>query len=192
MNPLDIGILILCGALALFGVLQGFIRQISSWAGLILGLLAGWKFGAEAQKLLHFDFAGGAVAAYLVTLVVVYIAVRLVGLLFERSVRGTSLSGADRFLGLLAGLAKGAFLSVLLVFFLTLLLPRNASLLKESKFSPRLMVAARWVERAFPERIRESFREKIRAAETDRSGGKGEKEKGEAAPAPQPKNRSRK
>jgi hypothetical protein len=54
------------------------------------------------------------------------------------------------------------------------------------------MVAARWVERAFPERIRESFREKVRAAETDRSGRKGEKEKGEAAPAPQPKNRSRK
>lgn len=192
MNPLDIGILILCGALALFGVLQGFIRQIASWAGLILGLLAAWKFGAEAQKLLHFDFPGGAVAAYLVTLVVVYITVRLVGLLFERSVRGTKLSGADRFLGLLAGLAKGAFLSVLLVFFLTLLLPRDASLLKGSKLSPRLMVAARWVERAFPERIRESFREKIRAAETDRSGGKGEKEKGEAAPAPQPKNRSRK
>src|SRR5512145_1615841 len=75
MSPLDIGILALCGVLALFGLFQGFVRQVSSWVGLILGLVAGWKYGAEAQQLLHFDFPGGAIAAYLVTLVVVYIAV---------------------------------------------------------------------------------------------------------------------
>src|SRR5512134_2602138 len=192
MNPLDIGILALCGVLALFGLLHGFIRQVSSWVGLILGLVAGWKYGAEAQKLLHFDFPGGAIAAYLVTLVVVYVAVRLIGLLLEHWVRGGKLSGADRFLGLLAGLAKGALLSVLLVFFLVLLLPRDASLLKDSKLSPHLMVAARWMEDAFPEKIRERFRAKTGAVETERPARNGEKAKGQAAPEPQPKNRSRK
>ncbi len=178
MNSLDIGILALCAVLAFLGLLQGFIRQAASWAGLILGLVVGWWYGAEAQALLQFDFKGGAVAAYLLVLLVVYVGVRLVGLLVERWVRGTKLSGTDRFLGMLAGLAKGALLSILLVFFLALLLPRDASLLKGSKISPRLMVAARWMESAFPERIRESFREKTRGAD---------------APAePQPKKRSRK
>jgi membrane protein required for colicin V production len=191
MNPLDIGIVALCAALGLFGLLQGFVRQAASWVGLLLGLVAGWKYGAEAQKLLRLDFSGGAVAAYLVLLLGVYIAVRLIGLLVERWVRGTKLSGADRFLGMLAGLAKGALLSVLLVFFLALLLPRDASLLKGSKISPRLMVAARWMEDAFPERIRDSFREKMRA-EPDPSREKAERDGSGNAPASQPKKRSRK
>jgi len=173
MNPLDIGIVALCAVLALLGLLKGFVRQAASWAGLILGLVVGWKYGAAAQKLLRLEFTGGAVAAYLLALLGVYVAVRLIGLLVERWVRGTKLSGTDRFLGLLAGAAKGAFLSVLLVFFLALLLPRDVSLLKGSKLSPRLMVAARWMEGAFPERIRESFREKMRAAEPNPAGEKG-------------------
>jgi membrane protein required for colicin V production len=192
MNPLDICIVALCAALGLFGLLMGFVRQAASWAGLILGLAAGWKYGAAAQKFLRLDFPGAAVAAYLLAVLGVYIAVRLIGLLVEQWIRGTKLSGGDRFLGMLAGLAKGAFLSVLLVFFLALLLPRDASLLKGSKLSPHLMVAARWMEDAFPERIRESFREKTRTVETDRLEGKGERDKGETAPAPQPKNRSKK
>jgi membrane protein required for colicin V production len=165
MNPLDIGIAALCAVLALLGLLKGFVRQAASLAGLILGLAAGWKFGAAAQKLLRLDFTGGAVAAYLLVLLGVYIAVRLAGLLVERWVRGTKLSGTDRFLGMLAGAAKGAFISVLLVFFLAILLPRDASILKESRLYPHLAVAARWMEGAFPERIRESFREKVQAAE---------------------------
>jgi membrane protein required for colicin V production len=190
MNPLDIGIAVLCAVLALLGLLQGFVRQAASWVGLILGLVAGWKYGAAAQKLLRLDFPGGAVAAYLLALLGVYVAVRLIGLLAERWVRGTKLSGADRFLGMVAGLAKGALLSVLLVFFLALLLPRDASLLTGSKISPRLMVAARWMEGAFPERIRESFREKMRG-EGPPAGEKGGGE-GKSAPASQPKKRSRK
>lgn len=191
MNALDIGILALCAVLGLLGLLQGFIRQAASWAGLILGLVAGWRYGEAARKLLQFDFTGGPVAAYLLVLLAVYIGVRLIGLLVEHWIRGTKLSGTDRFLGMLAGLAKGVLVSILLVFFLTLLLPRDASLLKGSKLSPRLMVAARWMESAFPERIRETFREKMRA-EPERGREKGETGEGGAAPASQPKKRSRK
>jgi membrane protein required for colicin V production len=191
MNALDVGILALCAVLGLLGLLQGFIRQAASWAGLILGLVAGWRYGEAARKLLQFDFTGGAVAAYLLVLLAVYIGVRLIGLLVERWVRGTKLSGTDRFLGMLAGLAKGVLVSILLVFFLALLLPRDSSLLKGSKISPRLMVAARWMEGVFPERIRETFREKMRA-EPEPGREKGETGEGSTAPASQPKKRSRK
>jgi membrane protein required for colicin V production len=192
MNPLDIGILALCAVLALFGLLKGIVRQLTSWAGLILGLVVGWKYGAALQKLLRLDFTGGAVAAYLLALLAVYIAVRLIGLLIERWVRGSKLSGTDRFLGLLAGAAKGVFLSILLVVFLAILLPPHAPLLAGSKLSPRLMDAARWMENAFPERIRESFREKMRTVTPRPAGEKGERIDGEAAPGSQPKKRSRK
>jgi membrane protein required for colicin V production len=192
MQPLDIGIIALCAVLALFGLFKGIVRQLTSWAGLILGLVVAWKYGAGVQELLRFEFAGGAVAAYLLALLAVYIAVRLLGLVVERWLRGTKLSGADRFLGLVAGAAKGVFLSILLVVFLTILLPRNAPLLAGSKLYPRLMDAARWMENAFPERIRESFREKMRAVAPRPAGEKGERADGDAGAGSQPKKRSRK
>jgi membrane protein required for colicin V production len=192
MNPLDIGIVVLCAVLALLGLLQGFVRQAASWAGLILGLVVGWKYGADAQHLLRLEFPGGAVAAYLLVLLGVYVAVRLLGLIVEHWVRGTKLSGTDRFLGMAAGLAKGAFLSVLLVVFLVLLLPRDTPLLATSEFSPRLLAAARWMEAAFPEKVRESLREKAGAASPRPAGEKGGRRGESASPDAQPKKRPKK
>lgn len=188
MNPLDIGIVALCAVLALFGLLRGFVRQAASLAGLVLGHILAVRYNAGVQKLLHFDFPHAGIAAYLLALLAVYIAVRLLGLLIERWIRGTKLSGTDRFLGALAGAVKGALFSILLVFVLVVLLPRDAALLKSSRLAPRALTAAGWIEKTFPEKIRESFREKFRGTGTDgkEEGGKG------PAPSPPPKGRSRK
>ncbi|MGA7104947.1 MAG: CvpA family protein, partial [Candidatus Deferrimicrobiaceae bacterium] len=110
---------------------------------------------------------------------------RLVGLLIERWVRGSELSGTDRAAGMLAGFVKGALLSVLLVFVLVILLPRDTGLLRKSTLAPRAMVAATWVAKIFPEKIRDAFREKTGDAKPLSGGGDG------SPAAPQPKNRSR-
>jgi membrane protein required for colicin V production len=186
VNFLDIVIAVLCLGLAVYGIFQGMVRQLFSWGGLIAGHIAGVKFGGIAQERLRLDFSHGDIVAYLLIFLAVYLAVRLVGLLVERWVRGSELSGTDRLAGMLAGLGKGVLLSVLLVFVLVILLPRDTSLLRESKLAPNAMVAARWMQKVFPERIRDSFREKIGELSTP-PGGKTEE------PAPlQPKNRSRK
>ena len=183
MNLLDIVIAVLCLGLAVYGIFQGMVRQLISWGGLLLGHIAGVKFYGIAQERLRLDFSHGDIVAYLLIFLAVYLAVRLLGLLVERWVRGSQLSGTDRFAGMLAGFGKGVLLSVLLVFVLVILLPRDTSLLRESKLAPKAMVAAAWVQKVFPERIRNSFREKI----GELSGGKVKE------PAPlQPKNRSRK
>jgi len=188
MNLLDVCIIAICVVLALLGLLKGFVRQAVSIAGLILGHILAVKYNAEVQKLLQFDFPHAGIAAYLLALLAVYIAVRLFGLLIERWVRGTKLSGLNRLLGALAGAAKGALLSILLVFVLVVLLPRNSALVKNSKLAPRVLVAAGWLEKTFPERIRESYLEKFRAA-----GKEGKEEMGkEPAPSSPPRNRSRK
>jgi membrane protein required for colicin V production len=162
MNAFDIVIVALCAILALLGLLRGIVRQAASLAGLILGHVAGVKYYTAVQAALRLDFTGGHIVAYLLALLAVYIAVRLTGLIVERWVRGTKLSGMDRFLGFLAGAAKGVLISVLLVFLLAILLPRDASILKGSKLAPKLVVAAGWVEGAFPEKMRAAFREKIK------------------------------
>lgn len=186
MNLLDVVIVLLCLIFAVFGIFQGIVRQLFSWSGLILGHLAGVRYYETAQKQLRFDFPYSDFAAYLLLFAAVYIVFRLVGLLFERWVRGSELSGIDRLSGMLAGLVKGVLFAVLLVFLLVILLPRNTALLRESKLAPTAMVAAEWVQKIVPERIGGAFREKAGESPSSPAGRKGSPE------SPQPKKRSRK
>jgi membrane protein required for colicin V production len=187
VNLLDVAIAGLCIGFAVYGIVQGVVRQLFSWGGLILGHIVGVKFYTTAQEQLRLDFPHGDVVAYLLIFVAIYLLFRLVGLFVERWVRGSELSGTDRFAGMLTGFVKGALLSVLLVFVLVILLPRDTSLLRESELAPRAMVAARWVQKVFPEKIRTAFREKAGGISPSLRDGK----KDPAAGA-QPKNRSRK
>ncbi|HEY5461348.1 MAG TPA: hypothetical protein VIJ89_06340, partial [Deferrimonas sp.] len=61
------------------------------------------------------------------------------------------------------GLVKGVLLSILIVFLLVILLPRDARLLRESKAAPAAIAAGKRLAAAFPERFAESFREKVRS-----------------------------
>jgi membrane protein required for colicin V production len=187
VNLLDVVIVALCIGFAVYGIVQGVVRQLFSWGGLILGHIVGVKFYATAQEQLRLDFPHGDIVAYLLTFVAVYLVFRLVGLFVERWVRGSELSGTDRFAGMMTGFVKGVLLSVLLVFVLVILLPRDTSLLRESKLAPRTMVAIRWVQKVFPEKIRNAFREKVGSISPPSRGGRKD-----PAAAAQPKNRSKK
>jgi len=161
VNFLDVIIVVLCLGFAVFGIFQGMVRQLFSWGGLLLGHIAGVKYYATAQIQLHLDFPHGDVAGYLLTFLGVYLIVRLVGLILERWVRNSELSGTDRAAGMLAGFVKGALLSVLLVFILVIILPKGTALVRESRLAPSAIAAAIWVQKVFPEAIRRAYREKI-------------------------------
>ncbi len=164
MNTLDVVIGVLCLGSAILGVVMGPLRQISKLAGLVLGLLLAKKYGGWAQETMRLRFAHGDVVAYLILLVAVYVAVRLVGWAVEHSLRGEKLSGSERLTGALAGLVHGAALSVVVVFLLVAVSPRDASLFRESKAAPTAIRAAGWAQAVFPKEVREPFREKASAA----------------------------
>lgn len=186
MNLLDIAIIALCIGFALYGIIQGVVRQLFSWTGLLLGHVAGAKYYETAQQRLYLDFPHGDIVAYLLTFLGIYIAFRLVGLLIERWIRGSELSGTDRAAGMVAGFVKGTVLSVLLVFVLVILLPADTKLLREAKLAPRAMMAATWMQRIFPEKIRDAFQEKVVDFSPPSGDGEG------SSQAAQPKNRPRK
>jgi uncharacterized membrane protein required for colicin V production len=104
------------------------------------------------------------VVGYVVVFLAVFLSISLLGAFIEGRVRASKLSVVDRVGGMVAGLAKGALLSVLLVFLLVIVLPVDARVLRESKAAPLAISAGRWLQSAFPDRISESFREKVRAA----------------------------
>lgn len=197
MNAVDIAVGLLCLAFAAAGVVRGFVHQLFGLGGILIGHALGVRYNAEAARFLGLSFPHADVAAYLVVLVVAYALARLAGALVAHWVKESSLSGTDRALGLLAGLLKGGFLSVLLVTLLVVILPPGTPTLKSSRVVPHALVPARWVAPWFPDGIARPFSENARALEGGKAGGSkapGKAAPGAApAPAPvQPKNRSRK
>ena len=160
MNPVDIAIAAVCLWFAVAGILHGLVRQLFSIAAIVAGHLLGIRFYPAAQKHLNLTFAYSEVAGYAAIFLAVLIAVRLIGGLVEGRVRGSKLSGVDRTTGMAVGLLKGAILSVIAVFLLVVVLPKDARILKESKAAPAAIAAGRWMAGVFPQKIAEPFREK--------------------------------
>ncbi len=204
MNTLDVVIGLLCLGSAILGVVAGPLRQFSKLGGLILGLVLAKKYAGWAQETMRLRFVHGDVVAYAILLVAVYVAARLVGWAVEHSLRGEKLSGAERVTGALAGFVHGAALSVVVVFILVAVSPRDASIFRESKAAPAAVKAAGLVQAVFPKEVRDPFREKAPAAEGGRPAeglspasasappGASAPERPKAPESPQPKNRSRK
>jgi len=163
MNLLDLILAILIAGFAVSGIARGLVRQLFSLGGLVAGHLSGIRYYAFAQGKLGLSFQYAEVVGYAVVFLAAYIAVRLIGGLIEDRVRKSKLSGSDRLAGMAAGLVKGALLSILIVFLLVILLPRDARLLRESKAAPAAVAAGKRLAAAFPERFAESFREKVRS-----------------------------
>jgi len=163
MNLLDLILALLIAWFAISGIVRGLVRQLFSLGGLVAGHLLGIRFYAFVQGKLGLSFQYAEVVGYAVVFLAAYLAIRLIGGLIEDRVRKSKLSGSDRLAGMAAGLVKGALFSILIVFLLVILLPRDARLLRESKAAPTAMAAGNRLAAAFPDRFAESFREKVRS-----------------------------
>lgn len=118
MTPIDWVLLAVVAVSAAFGVMRGFIGVLASLAAWILAGWAAWRFGGQVGVL----FAGGGepgptalFGGYALSFLLVLVVVGLVGWGVRRLVRTIGLSGIDRFLGLLLGVARGAFVACALV-----------------------------------------------------------------------------
>lgn len=171
MNLIDIVLAVLCVWFAVSGIVRGLVRQLFSLGGLVAGHLAGIRFYGVASSTLKLSFQYAEVVGYLVVFLAVYLVFRLLGAVIEGRIRASKLSGTDRLAGMIAGLAKGALVSVLLVFLLVIVLPGDSRVLRESKAAPVAISAGRWLAAVFPDRIAASFREKVRSAEKPPRGG---------------------
>ena len=163
MNLLDLILAVLIAWFAVSGIVRGLVRQLFSIGGLVAGHLLGIRYYAIAYEKLGLSFQYAEVVGYAVVFLAAYLVVRLVGGMIEDRVRKSKLSGTDRLAGMAAGLVKGALFSILIVFLLVILLPRDARLLRESKAAPTAFAAGKGLAAVFPQRFAESYQEKIRA-----------------------------
>jgi membrane protein required for colicin V production len=118
MSAIDWVLLAIVVVSALLGLMRGFVGVVLS---LLSWLLAGWvafHFGSDAAVMLASDQTpspGYLLAGYVLSFGGVVVVVSLFGWFVRRTLEAMGLSGLDRGLGLVVGLARGGLLACVLV-----------------------------------------------------------------------------
>lgn len=154
MNPIDAGVLVLIAASAVLGAVRGLVGTIASlvaWTG------AGWvafSYGARLAFWFSDDGMPGAselLAGYAAAFIGVLVLVSLVGWAVRKLLHSVGLSGLDRLLGLVLGVARG-----LLVACMGLLVMAFSRLPQEPAWADSravtvLLPGAQWMARWLPD-----------------------------------------
>lgn len=118
MNWVDYGIVALIGLSALISLMRGFVREALSLAGWILALWVALTFTRELAERLPASLSVPSVrlaVAFLALFLAALLLTALVNFLAVQLVEKTGLSGTDRMLGVLFGVARGAVIVAILV-----------------------------------------------------------------------------
>lgn len=152
MNPLDWLLAILLTYSVVRAVVRGFFQEAFALGGLILGFL----FACWFYRPLAVDLKGlinspqiAQLAAFLLILAGTMIVASLIGKLLRHTASAIGLGFADRLLGALFGLLRGALLGVALLLAVAAFLP-SAPWVENSLLAPYFLRAAHAVSFVMP------------------------------------------
>lgn len=189
MNALDIGILVVLAAFAIYGAVKGLVRIVLGFAALALGiLLAAWlsgPFSIHLSRWIASETARRLAAAAILFLGAV-IACALLAWGIRKALAPAHLLWADRLAGAAAGILLAALLVSAAMVPLAALLPAGSPALGESVLTPWVLRVAGFTKSVVPEEIRLRFevaRERLlRAGEGILPGGSQAPDDPNAAP----------
>ncbi len=152
MNPLDWLLAALLAYSVVRAILRGFFQEAFALGGLILGFL----FACWFYRSLAVDLRGlinspqiAQLAAFLLILATTMILASLLGKLLRHTASAVGLGFADRLLGAIFGLVRGAILGVALLLAVTAFLP-TAPWIENSHLAPYFLRAAHAVSFVMP------------------------------------------
>ena len=139
MVTVDYLLLAVAGLSGLFGLLRGFVKEAMSLAGWIVAAWCAFQFGGDVAERLP-DFIQDPVlklwAARFVVLIAVLLISGIVSGLASLLMSRTGLTGTDRVVGMVFGLARGVVVIALLVAALEMAGFRADPWWEESKLIP--------------------------------------------------------
>ncbi len=134
---------------ALISLVRGFVREALSLGTLIAAVVVARVFGGQVATL-FVDYLSEPsmrlLAAYALLFVSTMIVGGMVNHLIASLVDATGLSGTDRFLGAIFGVARGAVIIVVAVAILARMPVTEDSWWKESKLIPSFLAAANSIQ----------------------------------------------
>jgi membrane protein required for colicin V production len=142
MSLLDIIAIAIMAFFILKGIFRGFIREIASFIGIVIGVWMAYMFYPQMAAYLkaHQVPSGDylSLLSFVVILALVVFLCNLLGWLFRLLLRKTVSGGADQVLGAGFAALKGSLFIYVAIILLTLVLPAQTSLITESR-------TAQWV-----------------------------------------------
>ena len=120
MNLLDLFILIPIVWLCIRGFSKGFIIELATLIGLVLGILAAYYFSGYVQDHLKEYFSlssqGLKIVSYILIFLAVLLVVYLIGKLIEKLVDIIALGWLNKILGAVIGLVKGIVVVAIILY----------------------------------------------------------------------------
>ncbi len=125
----DIVVLVIIGISAVSGLLKGLITMLSSLLALLLGVWLSIKFSYVTGDILqnHFTIDGKYVTilSFIITFIIVVLAVHMLGKSVGSLVKAISLGFVDKILGVLFGVLKSAFIISVIIAILNSFAPTS-------------------------------------------------------------------
>lgn len=120
MNWIDAVILIILILSVVSGFVNGFVKEVASLAGLILGIWGAIRFSAFTAGMLYewFDMSGQYVGiiAFIITFILIVVVIHFIGLVADKLINAIALGFLNRILGMVFGIIKSVLiLSVIFV-----------------------------------------------------------------------------
>jgi membrane protein required for colicin V production len=119
MNWLDIVILVILAGGLLSGFKNGFVGEVASLAGLVLGLWGAIKFSWWTADLLEgagLSFSLMPVISFIITFIIIAVVMQILGGIVSSLLKAIALNWINRLAGIVAGVFKAAlFVSVILL-----------------------------------------------------------------------------
>ena len=144
MNILDIFIVCTLVFLLVQGILRGFLREVASLAGVVLGILLGSHFQPQMTAGLKAHVPDSSylpvvsfALIFALVLIICYVFVFALSFFFRKAFLGW----VDRALGVWLALTKGVIVTYLIIVLLTFFLPAKAPLVAQSRLAPWVIVS---------------------------------------------------
>ncbi|MBA4366600.1 MAG: colicin V production protein [Desulfobacterium sp.] len=160
MNFLDIlfvAILVFC---LIRGLFRGLVLELSSIIGVLAGIyLASIYYPAVSQVFSQWvsDAAYRNIISLILIFIGIFILVNLLGRLIKMILKIAFMGWFDRIFGAGFGALKGCLIGSVLFLTLTTFLPKDASIIQDSKLSPYISICSEKISHFVPNGMQNSF-----------------------------------
>lgn len=163
MTGLDWVLLLLILISTLTAAAQGFITEVFSLAGVLVGyVLAAWEYPRIAPWFMKYVSTAWVadIAAFLTIFLCVVLLAGALARIIRWAVSGVGLRWFDRVLGGVFGLVRGVAVAAVIVLAMAAFLPGSPAL-QRSAFAPYLLVFSRTATWLAPAELRNRFRQGV-------------------------------
>lgn len=163
MNTLDILILLILGFTVVRGLFRGFVGEISSIVGLVIGFILANRYHEKLLPLVGSILPDPAIAnllSYALLFITGLVLILIIAGMLRHLLKISLLGWLDRLAGGTMGLIKGGLLSVLIVLALTTFLSPQAEILSTSRFAPYVNQFSALLADLMPPNLRREFDQK--------------------------------